>query len=132
RGHQRVERALARSQHARVPGVEREVTPTILQHDPRPRRHHAGAERAEEALDDGDDVAVAVGDDEARGVAVGLAGHVGPGLAGIGGGVSYTGPPRYVVAIGSPHSPVCAARSAAVTKPSRSIRSAIARATRPR
>src|SRR5262245_63556614 len=69
-----MERPLARSEAVRVLGIHVEVRAAILEDDAGTRRHHPRTKSAEEALNHGQDVALAVGDDEACGIAV----HVAP------------------------------------------------------
>ena len=59
-GNDRVQRALARSEHVRMVGLQREQRAAVVQHEAGSRRHDAAAEARIQALNQRDDVAVLV------------------------------------------------------------------------
>src|SRR5205823_7436855 len=82
-GDQRVERPLARRQHAGMRRLELEMAATILEQDAAAGDDNARAEAVEQALDDAGDVAVAIRDDEPGRVALRLTRGIRLRLAGV-------------------------------------------------
>src|SRR5215472_1864155 len=75
-GDQSMEGPLPRREAVGMLRIHVEIRAAVVEDYARPWRHHARAERAEEALDHGQNIALTVGDDEAGGVAVHVAPHV--------------------------------------------------------